>query len=247
MMKVILQEDVSNLGVVGDLVNVRDGYARNFLIPNGMAIFASNRSVRQLEHQKRLAQHKRKLAQVQAEDHKKKIEGLSICMSAKVAAAAIGEDGKPVQERLPKLYGSITNRDVAGVLKGLGVEVDARRIQLSDVVRTVGKFAATVRLDGGIVAKIPFWVIAEGVPDVEAEKKRVEAAQEAVKKEAEEAAAREAKLAAQAAQAAKAEAQETAAKAAEGEAAPAEAEGGEGEAKPKKSKSRKAKTEEEAE
>ena len=77
MMRVILQEDIPTLGVVGDLVTVRDGYARNFLIPKGKAVFASVRSINELEHQKRLAAHRREQATAEAQKSKTTIEKMS--------------------------------------------------------------------------------------------------------------------------------------------------------------------------
>ena len=188
MMKVILTEDVPNLGVVGDLVTVRDGYGRNYLIPQGKAVFASVRSVAELDHQKRLAQHHRAQATAQAESSKKTIEALSVCMSAKVAPPQLNDEGEPIEEKLAKLFGSITNRDIAKVLRDSDIKVEHRRVTLPTPVRTVGKFEARVRLDGGVIATLPFWVIPEGVEDVEAEKEKVEAAQEAARIEAEAAA-----------------------------------------------------------
>ncbi len=188
MMKIILTEDVPHLGVVGDLVTVRDGYGRNYLIPQGKAVFASVRSMAELDHQKRIAQHRRAQATEQAEKDKAVIEGLSVCMSAKVAPPQLGDDGEPIEEKLPKLFGSITNRDIAKVLRDSDIKVEHRRVALPEPVRTVGKFNARVRLDGGVIAVLPFWVIPEGAEDVEAEKERVELAQEAARIEAEEAA-----------------------------------------------------------
>ncbi len=178
MMRIILHEDVPNLGVVGDLVSVRDGYARNFLIPQGKAAFASVKSIRELDHQKRLAAHNRKKATAAASVAKDRIEALSVVMHAKVAPPPLGEDGLPVQEILPRLFGSITNRDITRVLKDTGIDVGGhRRIVISEHIRTIGKFSAAVRLDGGIVATLPFWVIPEGATDIEAEKRRAEEAQ----------------------------------------------------------------------
>ena len=192
MMKVILKEDVPNLGVVGDLVSVRDGYGRNYLIPQGKAVFASVRSVGELDHQKRLAAHRRAQAAAEANKSESAIEQMQVVMQAKVAPPQMNDDGELVQEKLQRLFGTITNRDIAKVLRDSGVKADHRRVTLVDTIRTVGKYVAKVRLDGGVEAKLPFWVIPEGAADVEAEKKRVEAAQEAAKKEREEAAAREA-------------------------------------------------------
>lgn len=216
MMKVILTEDVPNLGVVGDLVTVRDGYGRNYLIPEGKAVFASVRSVAELDHQKRLAQHHRAQATAQAEQDKSMIEGLMVCMSARVAPPQLNDEGEPIDEKLQKLFGSITNRDLAKVLRDSGVKIEHRRVSLPAPVRTVGKFEARVRLDGGVIALLPFWVIPEGAADVEAEKNRVEAAQEAAKREAEEAAARAAAEAAAAKAAANAPAEEAPSEDAEG-------------------------------
>lgn len=185
MMKIILTEDVPNLGVVGDLVSVKDGYGRNYLIPQGKAVFASVRSIAELDHQKRLASHHREQATEEASAHRKKIEELSVVMEAKVAPAPLNDDGEPMLEKLQKLFGSITNRDIAKVVQGAGVKTDARRVTLAEPVRTVGRFTAKIRLDGGIVAELPFWVIPEGATDPEAEKKRVEAAQEAARVEKE--------------------------------------------------------------
>lgn len=198
MMKVILSEDVPNLGVVGDLVTVKDGYGRNYLIPQGKAVFASVRSIRELDHQKRLAQHFRAQATADAEVKRIEIEKLSVCMQAKVAPPQLDDDGKPIAEKLQKLFGSITNRDIAKVVSASGIPVEARRVTLPEPARTVGKFVARIRLDGGIVAELPFWVIPEGVADEAAEKKRVEAAQAAALRE--EVAAAEAEAEAEAAE-----------------------------------------------
>lgn len=185
MMKVILQEDVANLGVVGDLVTVRDGYGRNYLIPQGKAVFASVRSMHELQHQQRLASHRRKQATAAAEINRRRIESLSVVLAAKIAPPQMSDEGQPIVEKLQKLFGSITHRDIANVLSGSEVKVDHRRITLSEHIRTVGRYTAIVRLDGGINATLPFWVIPEGASDVEAEKKRVEAAQESARKERE--------------------------------------------------------------
>jgi large subunit ribosomal protein L9 len=201
MMRIILREDVPNLGVVGDLVSVKDGYARNYLIPEGKAVFASVKSMRELEHQKRLAAHHRKKATAEAEVVKTRVESLAVVMHAKVAPPQLGEDGEPIKEIVQKLFGSITNRDITKVLKDSGVDVGHRRLVINEAVRTVGKYVATIRLDGGIVAKLPFWVIPEGTANVEAEKKRVEeaqtAAREAEKKAFEEEQKKQAALAAE--------------------------------------------------
>ena len=179
MMNVILREDVPHLGVVGDLVIVKDGYGRNFLIPQGKAELASPRSIRELDHQKRLASHNREKKTAQAEINRNKIEQLVVVLTSKTAPAPLNENGEPVEVLLPKLFGAVTNRSLTSVLQDSGFDVDHRRVTLpgNGRVNTVGKFEAKVRLNGGIVANLPFWVVAEGSEDVEAEKQRVEAAQ----------------------------------------------------------------------
>ena len=219
-MRVILQEDVPNLGVVGDLVQVKDGYARNFLIPKGKAVFASVRSVNELDHQKRLAAHRREQATEEAHKSKVMIEKLSIAISAKTAPPQLDDEGQPILDTLPKLFGSVTNRDLAKVLSEQGVRVDRHRISLEAPVRTVGKFTAKVRLDGGIIAALPIWVVPEGSEDIELAKMEVEERQEAAKAE-QEAAVRE-ELERQAALAAAAEAEKAAREAAAQEAASSE-------------------------
>jgi large subunit ribosomal protein L9 len=219
-MRIILREDVPNLGVVGDLVTVRDGYARNFLIPEGKASFASVKSIRELDHQKRLAAHQRKKATAAANIAKDRIESLSVVLQAKVAPPLLGDDGMPVHELVQRLFGSITNRDIAHILKDSGVEIGGhRRITVSEHVRTVGKYEAAIRLDGGIIANLPFWVIPEGATDIESEKRRVEEAQVKAREEEKrviaEEQAKQAALVAEAEAAAKARAEAAAAASAE--------------------------------
>lgn len=215
MMRVILQEDIPHLGVVGDLVQVRDGYARNFLIPKGKAVFASVRSVNELDHQKRLAAHRREQATAEAQKSKTTIEKMSLAVSAKVAPTQLDDEGNPIQDTLPKLFGSVTNRDIAKVLAEQNVKVDRHRVTLQGPIRTLGKFAASVRLDGGIIATLPIWVIPQGAHDVEAAKREVEEMQNQAREE-QEAEAR-AELEKQAALAAAAEAEKAAREAAQAE------------------------------
>lgn len=222
MMRIILQEDVPNLGVVGDLVSVRDGYARNFLIPKGKAVFASVRSVNELDHQKRLAAHRREQATEEAQKSRTTIEKLSIAISAKTAPPQLDDDGNPIEDTLPKLFGSVTNRDLAKVLAEQGVKVDRHRVSITSAVRTLGRFVASVRLDGGIVAELPFWVIPDGSKDVEAAKRDVEARQTAAREERE--AAQRAEIEKQQALAAAAEAEKAAREAQSAEAADGESE-----------------------
>lgn len=149
-MKVILKERVSNLGDIGEVVDVADGYARNFLIPQGKAAFAREGEVRRLGHQQRLME-KRKAALVdEASALAKKLEGLSISFKR---AVADGED--------TKIFGSVTNRDIAGKLAEEGVEVDRRKVQLSEPIKALGAYDVPVSLFGGVEAAVKVFVIQE--------------------------------------------------------------------------------------
>ncbi len=145
-MRVILQQDVSNLGQVGDIVKVRDGYGRNFLVPRGLAVIADDRNVRRLGHQKRVAEAKaaKELAKAEA-------------VAATLAANAVtirrqsGEDGK--------LFGAVTNRDIAEAFAVDGFELDRRQIQLDEPIKSVGVFNIPVKLDRGVQTNIKVFVV----------------------------------------------------------------------------------------
>jgi large subunit ribosomal protein L9 len=144
-MKVILQKDVNNLGQLGDVVRVRDGYGRNFLIPRGMAVIADERNVRRLEHQKRIAQAK-------ASKEKAKSEALAALIVAEPISLTreAGED--------ERLYGSVTNRDIAELLAEKGIEVDRRRIVIDSPIKTLGRFEVAIKLPRGVKASLVVFV-----------------------------------------------------------------------------------------
>lgn len=145
-MIVILQQDVPKLGNVGDIVKVRDGYGRNFLVPRGLAVIADERNVRRLEHQKRMAAAKaaKELAKAQALADQLVANAVTIRRQA-------GEDGK--------LFGAVTNRDVAEAFSADGFELDRRSIQLEEPIKNLGKFNIPVKLDRGIQATIKVYVV----------------------------------------------------------------------------------------
>jgi large subunit ribosomal protein L9 len=145
-MLVILQQDVPKLGNVGDIVKVRDGYGRNFLVPRGLAVIADERNVRRLDHQKRMASAKasKELAKAQALADQLVANAVTIRRQA-------GEDGK--------LFGAVTNRDVADAFATDGFELDRRAIQLEEPIKTLGMFNIPVKLDRGINATIKVYVV----------------------------------------------------------------------------------------
>lgn len=145
-MLVILKDEVANLGDAGDVVTVADGYGRNFLIPRGMAIMASEGSVRQLEHQKRVADSIRRKQLAGAKELAAKLEGTAVSIRRET-----GTDDK--------LFGSVSNRDVAEALAAEGIEVDRRNIQLAEPIRSIGLFTVPVRLHRSVTANVRVYVI----------------------------------------------------------------------------------------
>ncbi len=146
-MKIILKEDMDNLGRAGDIVTVKDGYARNYLIPKQMAIPASNRNVRQLEHAKRLVEtHRRKLAASSAE-LKERIEAVQIEI-----AKLVGEEDK--------LYGSVTALEIADRLAAQGVDIDRRTLLLDEPIKALGEHVVKVKLKESEPAELRVRVVA---------------------------------------------------------------------------------------
>jgi large subunit ribosomal protein L9 len=145
-MQVILKKEVYNLGDAGEIVKVASGYARNFLLPRGLAILASEGSIRQLNHHQRLADSIRKKELGAAKELASKIEAAAITLRREA-----GED--------EKLFGSITNRDIAEALSAEGIDVDRRAIQLEDNIRNIGLFTVPVRLHRQVSATLRVYVI----------------------------------------------------------------------------------------
>jgi len=148
MMKVILREDVHNLGKAGDVAKVRGGYGRNFLIPTGKAVLASDKNLRQLDHQKRVILQQQAKQKASAEAVAAKIGGLTINIARKV-----GEQDK--------MYGSVTNKDIAEAAAKLGVEIDRHAIVLAEPIKALGTFEVPVKLHSAVTANIKVWVVAE--------------------------------------------------------------------------------------
>lgn len=145
-MRVILKQEVANLGEAGDVVNVKPGYGRNYLIPRGLAMPASEGSLKQAEHQQRLAKAIRRQQLEAAQELGQKITATSITIRREA-----GEDDR--------LFGSVTNRDIADELASEGIEVDRRTIQLEDNIRTLGLFQVPVRLHRDVTANVRVYVM----------------------------------------------------------------------------------------
>jgi large subunit ribosomal protein L9 len=140
-MKVILQKDVPHLGVIGDLVKVKDGYGRNYLLPRGLAVLANESNTRQLNHQKRVAQTLAAKQLAAAEAAAKTISSTPVAFKLEA-----GED--------EKLFGSVTSRDIAEALAAKGVEVDRRKMSMDGALKEIGSHDVSVDLGSGVTATI---------------------------------------------------------------------------------------------
>jgi large subunit ribosomal protein L9 len=147
-MQVILLEDVPSLGKIGDLVKVSDGYGRNYLIPQKKAMLATEKSIQALEHQKRQVQQRMTKTKKDAERLAKKIEAFS-CTLVK----PVGESGK--------LFGSVTSMEIEAVLKEGGMEVDRKKIQLEEPIKSLGMYTVPVKLHPEVTAHLKVWVVQE--------------------------------------------------------------------------------------
>lgn len=145
-MKLILKEDVEFLGRMGELVHVKDGFARNFLLPKNKAIPATHKNVKTLEHEKRLIAVKVQKVRKEFEDLAQKIQSSPVTITVQV-----GEEGK--------LFGSVTNKDIAEALAQQGVEVDKRKIEIEGPLKEVGEFTVPVRLNPDVTAQLKVNVV----------------------------------------------------------------------------------------
>lgn len=151
-MEVILREDVAHLGAMGDVVKVKPGYARNFLMPRGMAVEANRDNLAALEHEKLLIGIKRERERKVARAEADKLEGLVLEITARV-----GEE--------ERLYGSVTNLDIAQHLSARGVSVDRRRIDLDDPIKRLGTYRILVGVAHDVKATITVKVLPEAVSE----------------------------------------------------------------------------------
>ena len=151
--KLILTESVHILGEAGDVVSVKPGYARNFLLPQGKAIRATESKVKELEHHRRIVAEKAAKELKDLRALKDQLEAQSISITARA-----GEGGR--------LFGSVTSAQIATVLAERGFEIDRRRIDLREGIKLVGEHAVPVKLHRDVIAKIKVLVVAvEGAPE----------------------------------------------------------------------------------
>jgi len=148
-MKVILRADVDNLGRLGDIVAVRPGYGRNYLLPQGLASMANPGNLKVFEQERRKLQAMNDAIKAEAAGLAGKIEAAKVVIEVRVG------DGD-------KLYGSVTSSQIAAILEGQGVEVDRRKIQLEDGIRSLGEYIIDVKLHPEVVAKLTVNVVKHG-------------------------------------------------------------------------------------
>lgn len=148
-MKIILKETLENLGTVGDVVSVRDGYGRNYLIPRGLAILADPRKVSEIEHQKRALEKKRLREMAKAEEVARALEGVRLVFRRKTSD----------QEQL---FGSVTPLDIEEQLQAKGFGVSRKQIVLDHPIKALGEFPVVVKVQGPVKAKIHVVVEKEG-------------------------------------------------------------------------------------
>ena len=145
-MQIILVQDVRNLGAAGELVSVRPGFGRNYLVPRGLAVTATVHNKQQLAHEQ--AQINKRVAKTRA---------ASAEIATKLGAMTL--QFERVVGEADKMFGSVTTRDIAEQLKRASVEIDHRWVALAEPVKALGKYETEVKLDGGIVANLKFWVV----------------------------------------------------------------------------------------
>lgn len=147
-MKIILRQDFEQLGKLGDLVEVKDGFARNFLIPRKIGYVATKGNLKTLEEEKKQHSDREKKELHQAEKLAAELEKTSVTLKMKV-----GED--------EKLFGSVTSQMIADALKEHGLTVDKRTVQLEESIKALGIYTVDIRLAAGVTAKVKVWVVRE--------------------------------------------------------------------------------------
>ena len=147
-MKVILTEDIPKLGNVGEVVDVADGYGRNFLLPKKKAVLANTKNMRRLEHDQKLIQDRLLRAKKDGESLAQTLTSISLTIA------------KPVGEE-EKLFGSVTTRDIAEALAEEGFNIDRKTIELEEAIRSLGVYTVHVKVHPEVKAKLKIWVVAK--------------------------------------------------------------------------------------
>ena len=151
-MKVILIESVANLGKPGDMVEVKDGYAVNFLVPKKLAMNANDKNAKVIEHKKKILEHKLAKMKKNAEKSVSSLEALSCTISRK---SGEGE----------KLFGSVTSKDIEDYLRTEGFKIEKKDIMLQEPIKALGIYTVPVKLYQGVEAKLKVWVVSDNAKE----------------------------------------------------------------------------------
>ena len=147
-MKVILREDVKNLGDMGEVVNVSDGYARNFLLPKKFAVEANTKNLKEFEHNKKVIAERASKIKESVKSAAEKLAAVSLTIKAKT-----GEDDK--------LFGSVTNMNIADALASEGFDIDKKKIVMDEPIKRLGEYSVTIKLHPEISTQIKVQVVQE--------------------------------------------------------------------------------------
>ncbi len=147
-MEVILKEDIANVGKIGEVVRVRDGYARNYLLPRGLVLIANKKNLKTFEHQKKLVADQKQKVMRQAQGAADQLASVSLVIPMKV-----GEEGR--------LFGSVTNIQIEKALKAQGLNVDRRKIHLNEPIKSAGDYEVAVRLAADVTVPLKVSVVPE--------------------------------------------------------------------------------------
>ncbi|UCF03406.1 MAG: 50S ribosomal protein L9 [Deltaproteobacteria bacterium] len=147
-MKVILKEDIPKLGTMGETVQVAPGYGRNYLIPQGKAVLATSKNLKELEHQRQLILRKAELIRKDAESFAEKFRGLTLTLARKV----VDED---------KIYGSVSVSDISQALEEAGLEIERKLIKLDEPIKSLGEFQVPVKVHADVTAELTVQVVKE--------------------------------------------------------------------------------------
>ncbi|MDQ7066159.1 MAG: 50S ribosomal protein L9 [candidate division KSB1 bacterium] len=148
-MKVILKQKYETLGDVGEIVNVKDGYARNFLIPKGIALEANKRNLKIIEQEKKRLQAIENRIRREAEQLAEKLSSVSV-----TAEVQVGEEDR--------VFGAVTSQDIAELLKNKGFDIDRRKILMEEPLKALGVYEVPIKLHPDVEAKIKVWVVKQG-------------------------------------------------------------------------------------
>ena len=147
-MKIILRDDIKGKGKAGDIIDVKPGYARNYLVPQGFAYLATDKNMKVYEHEKVMRAKQREQLLKEAGKTKVELEKISL-----TAAVKVGEDDR--------LFGSVTSQTIADLLKEKGYDINHRKITLEEPIKELGVFEASVQLETEVDARIKVWVVKE--------------------------------------------------------------------------------------